>query len=279
MTIQDILQSFILPGITSVGVVWFLREWISARLRQGIQHEYDQKLETHKAQLKTESEKSILELQNEIEKQTTLYETAIASFSEGQKSTMERKLDSVETLWVGVVKLRGVVPPAISVIDVLRYDEVKIETFNEIKKLMWNIEDYKKKVGSVDFVSIEKGRPYVGEYLWAIFSCYQLIHLRLPIQLLAPDNIDVTKLKWFTDEIIYQVTRSVLSEDEFVEFNKLEFGKFLWLQRKLEEKILTASRKIISGEEIGPESLKQAEMIQEHISKAKIPEVPFRKNP
>ena len=159
-------------SVVAIGlIVWFAREWISARLKTVIQHEHDIQLETYKSQLKTESEKSILELQNEIQKQTTLYQTAIASFSEGQKSIMERKLDSVEKLWLGVVKLRGVIPPAISVIDVLRDDEVKNETFQEIKKLMWNVEDYKKKVDSVDFVSIEMRRPYFGEYLWAIFSC------------------------------------------------------------------------------------------------------------
>ena len=59
MTIQDIVQSFILPLLTSGIVVWLLREWISVHIRAGIQHEYEQKLETYKVQLKTEGEESL----------------------------------------------------------------------------------------------------------------------------------------------------------------------------------------------------------------------------
>ena len=90
--------------------------------------------------------------------------------------------------------------------------------------------------------------------------------------LLVPDNINVIKLKWYADEIILHVLKSVLTEDEFIEFKKMEFGKFLWLQRKLEAKILTASRKVISGEEFGSESLKHAELILEQIAKVEFSE-------
>ena len=71
MTVQDIMQSFVLPVLTSGGVIWLFREWISARLKASIQHEYDQKLETHKASLKSQNEASLLELKNEIDQRFT----------------------------------------------------------------------------------------------------------------------------------------------------------------------------------------------------------------
>jgi hypothetical protein len=37
-------------------VVWLTKSWISERLKNAIKHEYDQKLETHKAQLKAQSD-------------------------------------------------------------------------------------------------------------------------------------------------------------------------------------------------------------------------------
>jgi len=41
----------------------------------------------------------------------------------------------------------------------------------------------------------------------------------------------------------------------------------MWLQERLESKILAATQKIISGETFGAESLEQAELIRQSIAK------------
>jgi hypothetical protein len=50
---MDAILSILSGGATGAILVWILRGWISERLKQSIQHEYSQKLETHKAELNT----------------------------------------------------------------------------------------------------------------------------------------------------------------------------------------------------------------------------------
>jgi len=50
---MDTILSIFSGGATGALLVWLLRGWISERLKQSIQHEYSQKLETHKAELNT----------------------------------------------------------------------------------------------------------------------------------------------------------------------------------------------------------------------------------
>ena len=55
---------FLLSVITSAGVgaaigamaLWLGKSWISERLKQAIKSEYDEKIETHKSQLKAQSD-------------------------------------------------------------------------------------------------------------------------------------------------------------------------------------------------------------------------------
>jgi hypothetical protein len=49
----DAFLSVLTSGVTGGVLVWLLRGWITERLKQSIQHEYSQKLETHKAELNT----------------------------------------------------------------------------------------------------------------------------------------------------------------------------------------------------------------------------------
>lgn len=68
------ISYFILQLIASAGVnaalsgfiIWITKSWISERLAQSIKNEYDQKLETHKAQLKAGSDIEIEKLKCEL---------------------------------------------------------------------------------------------------------------------------------------------------------------------------------------------------------------------
>jgi len=48
---MDAILTVLSSGATGALFVWLLRGWISERLKQSIQHQYSQKLETHKAEL------------------------------------------------------------------------------------------------------------------------------------------------------------------------------------------------------------------------------------
>ena len=61
--IATIASSVGLSGL----LVWLTKSWISERLKNAIKHEYDEKLETHKAQLKREYDKEIEEFKAHLQ--------------------------------------------------------------------------------------------------------------------------------------------------------------------------------------------------------------------
>ena len=261
-------------SVVAIGLIgWFAREWISARLKAVIQHEHDIKLETYKSQLKTESEKSILEFQTEIKQKLSLYEAARSSIMVGQKSSIERKLDSIDKLWAELLRLKHQCPSILPHINVLSVEECRQmysrqkyrELVSEypIEKIAEYIEDKENNV--------ENARPYIGEYLWSLFFAYRQIMGRI-LYLLYTGLEDENKALWDKDKGIRQILNAVLTQNEIDEFNRLRLGKLALLQRKLEAKILVEAQKLISGEELGAESLKQAELILEQIAKVEISE-------
>jgi hypothetical protein len=67
---NDLITIFLSGGLSLVlasALVFLARNWITVRLKSAIQHEYDQKLETHKASLKAENEISIEKLKAQLQ--------------------------------------------------------------------------------------------------------------------------------------------------------------------------------------------------------------------
>lgn len=118
---------------------------------------------------------------------------------------------------------------------------------------------FKDNVGS-----LERVRPYVGEYLWAIFSTYQVLITRI-VLLIQMGEKNPKKLNWHQDSGMRQLLVSSLSAQEIAEFDATKIGKVGWLQRNYESKIFQAMQKVISGQEFGEEALKQAQDMEEKI--------------
>ena len=68
------ITDFAIQVITSASVstalaallLWLTKSWISERLKNAIKNEYDQKLESHKAQLKAQSDVEIEKLRSQL---------------------------------------------------------------------------------------------------------------------------------------------------------------------------------------------------------------------
>ena len=259
--VTSVLTSLLTSGAIVSLAIWFSKEWISTRLKSSIQHEYDQKLESIKAKLKEQNEVALVELQAAIERHNNLLTAAHSSFAEGQKAAMERKLQAIDTLWERVLQLRERLPPLLGFIDFLTVDDYKKNKdhpmFIDLSE-RWSVE----KISTLVDSQTERVRPYVGEYTWAVFFSYQAVMLRI-VFLLHAGHTDTEKLEWHKDTGTRQLLQAVLSTTELEEFDDTAFGKILWLQRRLESKILGAARQIISGKEFGAVALEQAKLIQE----------------
>jgi hypothetical protein len=272
VTFQDILTGVIIPAASSITgtalMVWLFKQWIAARLKAGIEHEYNRKLESHKAALKTEHELAILDIRTSVAREAAFYSSAHASFAEGQKASMERKLNATDRLWSCILKLRAVLPPVLGFMDILTVDEYKgakdHPTFRALTKDL-SVESITGFVSS----DIEEVRPYIGEYMWSVFFCYQAILLRI-LFLLHLGRTDAEKMDWHKDSGTRQILEAVLTAEELTQFDGTTFGKISWIKQRLEWKILKSAQRIISGESFSAESLQEAKRIQEKVGNVSI---------
>lgn len=62
----ELVTSAVFSAAVSGLIIWLMKSWISERLKNAIKNEYDQKLETHKAQLKAQSDVEIVNLRAQL---------------------------------------------------------------------------------------------------------------------------------------------------------------------------------------------------------------------
>lgn len=67
---QDFITMLVASAVTSTvlsgALIWLTKSWIAERLRNAIKNEYDQKLETHKAQLKAQADVELEKLKAQL---------------------------------------------------------------------------------------------------------------------------------------------------------------------------------------------------------------------
>lgn len=272
------IQEFTLSLLSAAGVsaalsgavIWLGRNWISERLKGSIKHEYDLNLTAVNNELKTQANAQAAQLKSSIEKEAEKIRFASSSIGESQKAAITRKLDSIDTLWSGVLKARENVPAVMGFIDILSVEEyLSMGDHPDFKAMVGDLSIEKLTTMFKDNVgSLERVRPYVGEYLWAIFSTYQTLIIRVAF-LIQKGETDPKKLNWHKDGGIRQLLNSSLTGEEVARFDATNIGKVGWLQNNYEAKILQAMHKVISGEEFGDEALKQAQDMEEKIQQLK----------
>lgn len=92
---MNTILSIFSGGLTGAIIVWLLRTWISSRLKQAIQHEYSQKLETHKAELNTRIQA--------IQHENQLQQLRTSLFFDHQRNAFAallEKIAEVNQLWI-----------------------------------------------------------------------------------------------------------------------------------------------------------------------------------
>lgn len=108
---------------------------------------------------------------------------------------------------------------------------------------------------------IEEVRPYVGEYVWALFFAYQAVHLRIVFLAWRSATEDHEKIYWYQDPGIRQLLMAILSDDELTRLDGANLGKIAMFRRLSEIKVLAKWQRLLSGAEAGDEAIEQGQRI------------------
>lgn len=161
-------------GLTTAAIVFLVKTWISERLKRSIEHEYATKLESHKAILRAEHETALEKLRADAAKDRAVQSAATTTLIGIHQAGQERRLNAVEILWQAIIDLKDKIPGIVTMADILPEEEYgQLLTHpplrSMINKLSFDVVNDILKVTK----SVEKIRPFLGQYVYALFWAYR----------------------------------------------------------------------------------------------------------
>ncbi|MFP3497026.1 hypothetical protein SB759_22610 [Pseudomonas sp. SIMBA_059] len=271
---MNAVKSIILTIISSAGVttalltalVWLLRNWISERLRAGIKHEYDDRLEKLKAELRAQGDAQLTSMRSELDRQAEKLRIASASFSEVQKATIAKKIEAVDTLWMGVITSREAFPGDVSVTDIFTDEEMQgfytDPKMHKYSSSMAAINEYDYFQSGLH--DVQRVRPHLGEYLWNLYVSYRTI-LGRSIYLIKQGANDSGKIAWHRDENIRMLISAAFGPEQLDEFARLEHSRYNWLSYQFDSFLFRAIDTLLTGKGFSQAALRQAHAMEQQI--------------
>ena len=134
-----ILTSLVSSGALTGALIWFASSWISERLKGAIKNEYDEKLETHKAQLKAavdiqlEEYKAKLTAENAVAVERLKAELQMAAFERQirYQKLHEQVAETVAQTYSLLRKLRQIVATKVTDLELQTMFDVSIREFHD----------------------------------------------------------------------------------------------------------------------------------------------------
>lgn len=242
--VSFVLTSATVSTVALAVLAFLLRGWITERLKNSIKHEYDRDIESYKS----------------------ILSRIHAATAEGQKAAIERRMKAFDRVWKAMLTIRESTSPYNLYFD--------IQTEAEWRDLPSNPR-FRSHIGTLNEdvsaflgdTKIEEERPYIGEIVWAHFFAYRSFNIRLMYismsALSRPELID-----WRADAPMRGLLVATLSAAELAQLDTLVIAKIDFVRRTLEDKVLSAWHKLISGEEFGAEALRHANALLKVVSRA-----------
>ena len=112
--ILSVVSSATVSGLLTAALVFLSKSWISQRIKSSIEHEYAEKLESFKAQLKAEHDTALEKLKASNAQNLAIQSAATASLTATHTAAHEKKLQALEAYWHATVQLRAKSPTAVT---------------------------------------------------------------------------------------------------------------------------------------------------------------------
>lgn len=176
----SIISSAAVSGLLSAGLIWLSKTWIAERMKNAIKHEYDEKLETHKALLKAQSDVSLERLRCDLQIAATQQGKITLETRNMIQNGIERMASATHSMcWL--TWLASSSPSRITEDRVNLYDEemhvllpqmisfqARLSTYNSdvsarFGKIITAIECLDMRIGSAALHFLDKGQAGTGE--------------------------------------------------------------------------------------------------------------------
>lgn len=264
---MNLLEDWV-PALTTTSLLaflmWLFRSLVSTRLTKSVQHEFDKKLETLRADLRKTEEMFKAELlakETEIE---ALRSGALSGLVSRQVALDKRRLDAIDQLWAGIETLAPLKMAAMSMASIKFENSLKLASEDQ------KIRDFFAKLpGNIDFksfpkIDVHKSRPFVSEIAWALFSAYQAIvgYSATQLQMLKM-GVNVPGL--LNTEHVSKLAKAALpSWANYID--KVGSAGYSYMLEPLEGELLKELQRMMRGEESDKASVEQAVKIMKEVA-------------
>lgn len=239
------LQPFISWAALAAAAVALGKAVVLNRLAASVKHEFDEKLELLRSDLK--GKESELQL---------LRNHALSGLKDRQLALQSKQLEAVDRLWAAWSSFASL-RLSLSIVGTIRYEEMlKISRSDaNIRNLFADLDVFDPKTLQLDG---DMARPYVSPLAWAIFQAYTTL-LITGMMKIKQAKLGL-KTQLFDDAVSTRILKAVLPEQSaFIE--STGSGAFPSLLAPLEEKFLNELASILKGEASSQSSIDEAKKI------------------
>ena len=249
-----------IPAISTTSLLalalWLLRSLIATRLRASVQHEFDQKLEALKTNLRKNEESFKAELRSKEVQIEALRTGALSNLASRQAALDVRRIEAVDQLWSAVQAL-GPAKPVSAVIAALKFEQAsKLSAENPKAREMFAALGVPMDLAKLHTGEAEKARPFVSEIAWAIFSaCQSILFVAVLKMELLKRGLDMPNI--IDEDVVRRLITVALPHYKDVTA-KCNIEVCHYLLEELESRLLEELRRVLRGEESDKSTIKQA---------------------
>ena len=243
-----------IPALSTTALLsfalWLSRNMIITRLTNAVKHEYDEKIENLRADLKAKN--------SQVD---ALRSGALSGISNRHAVLYNKQTEAIQELWESVVLL-GAAKSISATMSVINFKEI-----SELSESNPRVREMFTQLGNVDLTKLPtekalKTRPFVSSLSWAYFAAYQAIVINAVIRMeslkIGINLKDIDDTKNVTNLVKVALPHQV----EYIE--KYGASAFHHLLDELESKLLISFEITLKGQELDKDTIKKAaEIIKE----------------
>jgi len=255
---MDLLPWF--PALTTTGLLaaalWLGRELISTRLTKSVQHEFDKKIESVKAELRASEERFKAQLREKEAEIAALRSGALSVLASRHAALDKRRLEAVDQLWSSFNALapaRGIAAN----MAVIKFESAAKQAERDPKvRQFFELIGHGFDARAIDLTGAAKARPYVTPMVWAVYSAISAVtmHSIMRLQILK-GGLGTTD---FADHKAIEklVVAALPHYSEYLE--KHGPSVYYYVLEALDTKLLAELQSMLSGAESDKASVEQA---------------------
>lgn len=231
------MAGFVLTTVSSAALVsaiaYVCRDWVTAKVKAGVEHEYNARLEA----VKTENSAKLEALRAQLSQQASMLTLAHKSLGDYAQPFHQRRLDALSSFWNAFLQASSLVPAVVVARwDVLEPDEYASGLQRGILFELPEIE-ITNAISMTEHAEVH--RPFVGEYLWGFFFSYRALLARICLLYVKGFERKIFK-PWFEDESVLFLLKNCFTDEEQGQFMSRRIGKLNALRQAAHSKFSAA---------------------------------------